>query len=1230
MLRRVLVLLAGVLVLGAWGAGSAFGELAYPLDGQLSPAGGAFGALRANSVAIDDLSSEAYVAESNPGAVYVFDSSGAQLASLDGALTPAGSFGSGETAVTANNGTGEVYVLDEQHSVVDVFDSAGGYVCQITGATTPSASECNGPSGSATPAGGLSRPEGIALDQATGEVYVLAQSNDVVDVFSAGGAYVRQVSLASIPNGYGPYSRGIAVSGFNGHLYVAGYPSTVYEFNGSGEYVTAWTGANAPGGVFGGEVSVAVDDASGEVYINGDVFSSSGEYLAQLGPVSSARGAAVDQASHRVYVAFERSVVKILGPAVVIPDVTTGAAGGIGPNSATLNGTVNPESIELKDCRFEYGTDASYGQSAPCVPAAGAIPADSNEHAVSAEVAGLTSGTTYHFRLVAANGNDAAEPNVGEDATFATPPPPSVEDPVALNLTGASADLTARVNPNGYDTTYRFEWGLSTSYGNAVPIPDGDAGAGASGVPVTTHLSGLAVDTTYHWRLIAHNENGTTTGADHTFIYSPPATGLPDNRAYEMVTPPQKNGASIGTGFGVIPPDIAEDGSRMTGSSIQCFAGAVACTATAGSGDPYLFTRTDGSWVTTPLAPLSTRFSNTNYPWLVNADAETALFTVGTLPEGEDDWWGRGPGGLVDAGPLVPPAGGRQPTFVSGVPVATADLSHVVWETGRSVWPFDPSSGNSAYEYVGAGNTAPVLVGVSGGLGSTDLICSSGTQLAVSSAHGPGTLSADGRTVFFSTGPCGSGSGVNAGVPVSAKELFARVDESRTVLVSGRSPADCTGVCLGSVAQNAVFVGASADGSRVFFTSTQQLTNDASESGGGLNLYEYDFSRPAGHNLVAVSAGDTSGGGSRVQGVLGISSDGSHAYFVAQGVLSAAANSQGQTARDGAYNLYAFERDAAHPEGHVAFIAMLPTSDGLLWDFAPNSQANVTPDGRFLVFTSHAALTADTTGASGATQVFRYDAQTGELVRVSIGDRGFDDNGNRPGRTLCAVSLCSEDARIAKPDRLVAGPERLDPTMSHDGSFVFFESPVALAPGALDDVRVGTDGSEGGLPTYAQNVYEYHDGRVYLISDGRDTANQGGEEQGEESTVKLLGSDATGANVFFATVDRLVPQDTDTQIDYYDARICTAGDPCIAAPSSPQACQGEACHGSPPPTPLTAGVGSVTFAGPGNLAEPTAAPKKAVVKKKHVKRKPRKRAKRKRARGRKATHAGRRKRGGRS
>ncbi len=1263
MLRRGLMVLlcavCGVLLLGG---GSAFAGFTYPFDGQLAPAGGSFEGIEAG-VAVDDTSGNAYVADSSAGLVYVFQtSSGTQLASLDGSLTPAGSFGGRGVAVAANDGTGQVYVLDSVHGVVDVFDSAGAYVCQITGSASPSASECNGVAGSDTPAGGFNAPGGIAVDQATGEVYVVDANNGVVDVFSAGGAYERQISLASIPSGFSTlYTHGIAVNDFNGHVYIAdsGQPR-VYEFNAAGEYVTTWTGANTPAESFGsGYVSVAADDTSGLVYVTDsqhgitDVFESSGEYAGRLSHSPGEPFAvAVGQTSGKVYVADGQTaaVVNIFGPGLAIPNATTGLASGVQPTSATLNGIVNPYGVELQDCHFEYGTDTVYGHSAPCVPAAGAIPADSGEHAVSASIAGLEAGTTYHFRLVATNATDASEPVIGRDATFTTLPPPTIEDISARNVTATAADLSAQVNPNGYDTTYRIELGTSTAYGTNLPVPDEDLGAGSTSVAVSRQLTGLAANTTYHWRVVARNANGTTTTGDHTFIYSTVGAGLPDNRAYEMVTPAQKNAAFFGPALGLeIVSVIAEDGSRAIVPSIGCLQEASSCSATRGpsTGDPYEFSRTPEGWVTSSLAPPGGAVAG----WrLVNADAGSALLTIPTAPSNEDDWYTRGSeGSLADVGPVTPPLLGElgsSETF----PLATADLSHVVW-LGLPVWPFDESqrggigSAGSVYEYAGAAHAAPVLVGVTGGAGSTDLISVCRTSVAPGV---PGSLSTDGRVVFFTAEQCPSGSGANAGVAVPTDEIWARIDESRSVLISGRSAGDCFGVCLSSPESRPAFLGASADGSKAFFTSVQQLTNNASQdpqpqdgatpcsgtSGvNGCNLYMYDFANPAGRNLVTMSAGDTSGGGPRVQGVAGISADGSHVYFVAQGVLSRAANDRGESAKNGSDNLYVFERDAAHPEGRTTFITTLLQADKLEW--SESREANVTPDGQFLVFTSYRNLTADDTSVSGASQVFRYDAQSGQLARVSIGDQGFDDNGNRPTNTPCThiSPYCSENVHIAPPRFTIrAGEARLDPTMSHDGSYVFFTSPVALAPGALDDVQVGRleenpdDANTPILPQFAQNVYEWHEGRVHLISDGRDVV-----QHGEESDVQLLGSDATGANVFFSTADPLVPGDTDTQLDIYDARICTAGDPCVrsVAPVD-SSCQGDACHAPPGGAPAAPNVASTTFAGPGNLTPPAVVTHKKAVVKKHGKAKKRKRQKKKTGRRHKTAVRGRGKSGGRS
>ncbi len=1212
----LLFVLCATLLVGAAPASAA---LTFPFDGQLAPAGGSFGHIRAGSVAVDDANGNTYVADSSSGVVDVFSSTGVELPQLDSALTPAGSFGGREVAVAANDGTGDVYVLDEGNKVIDVFDSSGGYVCQITGSVTPSATECNGVAGSRTPAGGFRELRGVAVDQATGDIYVVDASvtepeSSVVDVFSREGAFLRQILLSSVPGGIEIYKAyavsNVAVDDFNGHVYVADGSSTgLYEFGVAGEWVATWNGSNTPAGSFAGETSVAADDATGDVYVTDsghkalDVFEASGTYLPQSSGSYSAfyvpAGVAVDQASGKVYVSDEGesnlgipsfpSVVDIVGPALVVPDVVTGSAGEVHPTSAKLEGTVNPDGLELKSCRFEYGIEASYGQSVSCVPAAASIPADSSVHAVSASVAGLTPGGTYHFRLVASNANGQ---NTGQDAVLSTPPPPSISAVVAGNVTGSSADLSAQVDPNGFETTYRFEWGTSTAYGNNVP--GGQALTGTSGVSVGTHLSGLSADTTYHWRVVAQNENGTTVGVDHTFVYSTVGAGLPDNRAYEMVTPPQKNGAVIG-GALLSRPDIAENGSRVIAMSIACFADASSCNVgNSGAGDPLMFTRTGSGWVTTTLAPSALQFE-VNWPLVASADAGDALFELPRSSDGGHDFYARQPdGSLEDIGPTSLPSTGLTSELVLDEwPLATEDLSHVVYDVTeqRFFWPFDATEDSnetgekvesSVYEYAGSGDDAPVLVGVSGGLGSTDLVSKCGTRLGGdgNGSHSRfGALSADGGTVFFTAWPCASGSGANADVAVPAYTVYARIDESRTVLVSGRSPQDCTGGCLSSSPAAADFQGASADGSKAFFTSTQQLTDAASE--GSNNLYEYDFSSPAGQNLSAIASG--------VIGVMAISSDGSHVYFVSNAVLSGGVNGQSQFARAGADNLYVFERDARYPEGHVALVAVLPgqavEAEGEWLNGV--REANVTPDGRFLVFTSHGTLTADDTSTSGAAQVFRYDALTGELVRISIGEGGFDDNGNAGMGEATIVP--AETGWYKRP-----GVARADPTMSNDGAYVFFQSPVALTPGALNDVPTGETYDESssrfgayGTPVYAQNVYEYHEGDVYLISDGRDrstTTNEACEET--PTSVCLLGTDATGANVFFTTADPLVAADTDTELDIYDARVCTASEPCVMSPGSASVCQGEACHGAPSGGPSVAGAATATFSGPGNLAPP--------------------------------------------
>jgi hypothetical protein len=92
--------------------------------------------------------------------------------------------------------------------------------------------------------------------------------------------------------------------------------------------------------------------------------------------------------------------------------------------------------------------------------------------------------------------------------------PPSVTTGLATNVTDNSATLNGVVNPNGSLTTYYFEWGPTTAYGNIIPSTPVSAGSGTNNVTVSINLSNLNHSTLYHYRLVATNIAGTVYGSD--------------------------------------------------------------------------------------------------------------------------------------------------------------------------------------------------------------------------------------------------------------------------------------------------------------------------------------------------------------------------------------------------------------------------------------------------------------------------------------------------------------------------------------------------------------------------------------------------------------------------------------------------------------------------------------------------------------------------------------------
>jgi len=189
------------------------------------------------------------------------------------------------------------------------------------------------------------------------------------------------------------------------------------------------------------------------------------------------------------------------------PAAITGPVTSVGPSTATVTGTVNPNG-QATTWYVEYGTSTSYGTKTSNV-SAGSGTANT---AVSASLSGLTPGTTYHYRVVATNSSGTAR---GADGIFTTSSAPVAVTGSATNVTVTSATLNGTVDPNGRATTWYFEYGTSTSYGSKTAAKS--AGSGTSTSSVSAPVSGLTRGRIYHYRLVATSDAGTSRGADQTF-----------------------------------------------------------------------------------------------------------------------------------------------------------------------------------------------------------------------------------------------------------------------------------------------------------------------------------------------------------------------------------------------------------------------------------------------------------------------------------------------------------------------------------------------------------------------------------------------------------------------------------------------------------------------------------------------------------------------------------------
>ena len=290
----------------------------------------------------------------------------------------------------------------------------------------------------------------------------------------------------------------------------------------------------------------------------------------------------------------------------------TKAATEIGPFAAKLHGVLNPNHAgEAGTYEFVYRESATECQGKGERATSGVAANGLSPEPVSEEVTSLFPGATYTVCLRATNG--AGEQALGDPVSFTTPAiAPTVAEEFVDEVSSGSATLHGQVNPGGAETTYRFEYGPTASYGETL---SGRLNAGPETVNVEVHLQDLAPGVLYHYRLVASNEIDTeVTGPDHTFTTQLAAApfALPDGRAWEMVSPPNKNGSEIATNHLVGGGDFqaSEDGDAVTYITSQPISEA----ARGNPIEPQVFSRRGSNgWESEDIATPHDRGSSEEY-----------------------------------------------------------------------------------------------------------------------------------------------------------------------------------------------------------------------------------------------------------------------------------------------------------------------------------------------------------------------------------------------------------------------------------------------------------------------------------------------------------------------------------------------------------------------------------------------------------------------------------------
>jgi hypothetical protein len=807
--------------------------------------------------------------------------------------------------------------------------------------------------------------------------------------------------------------------------------------------------------------------------------------------------------------------------------------------------------------------------------------------------------------------------------------PPSITSQYAVSVGNDSAVVGAEINPRFWaDTTYYVEYGAGKcSEGGCTekkPLPPGlELGAGIVSNPVSSKgilLTGLLPQSTYHYRFVAQSSGGGPTvgvgpgeaeGTLRTRASSSPrneacpnrdlrsgaSARLADCRAYEMVSPVEKNNTDIVSliNLNSNPASLnqsAPAGDKLTYTTSQGFGDAQGVPYVS----QYIASRGADGWQNHGITPPQ-GISGTSIG--ARVDIEFRAFTPdlcgsvlrnftdpvlapGAL-EGSSNLYLRQNCGEEGYQALISAEAGKAASGeVQGI---SDDGRCAVFYTLDKLTANANATGVQTYEGCGAQLALISVLPNGNAYVGPSSVGTANSSVGIRSATDETALSSDGSRVYWTNTEYGPGT------------LYLRENPlaEQSALKTGKCTEPqkaCTIKVSGTVSNGeAHFWNASPDGSRALFTM-----EDTHE------LYEFDAQSKE-STLI----------GTGVIGVLGAGEDASRVYFLSKEALGVP-NSRGDAAIAGEPNLYLHEAG-----GESRFIATLSAADA-----APGAGANtaITPinvepfkkgsrvsaDGLHVAFMSSASPTG----------YDNVDALTGERVaEVYVYDATADGGEGRLGCASCNPTGQRPTGRNVKVEGTLIGTTRaaaLLPTyltelygsraISADGSRVFFNSYEALVLGDTNGKADVYEWEATGAGDCSEQSGAYsapNGGCLSLISSGESPSDSA-----------FVDASADAKDVFFTTASSLLPQDPGL-IDIYDARAGGGYPPAVAQPA---ACEGEACQGplAPPNDPTPA---SAAFEGAGNVVKGRAKKKKAHKAKAHKK----KQVKKQKRRGERGSHS---------